>query len=83
MQRLYLNQIDVYKQSKANIAVSTTGIAGPGGGTDKKPVGLVYIGFGIKGGITQSSEHFFEGNREAIRLQTLKQALEHLLSIIR
>lgn len=67
--------------SHADIAVSVTGIAGPGGGTDEKPVGLVYIGYGIKDKI-QSAEHHFDGNRTAIRQQTVEAALTHLLNYL-
>jgi len=70
-------------KSNANIAVAITGIAGPGGGSAKKPVGLVYIGYGLKGGIAQSTKHQFKGTREEIRLQSTKEALKHLLSIIK
>jgi len=71
------------KNSKAHIAVSVTGIAGPGGGTKDKPVGLVYIGYSLKGGVAQAAEHKFSGDREEIRLQSLKAALNHLLEIIK
>jgi nicotinamide-nucleotide amidase len=71
------------KHSRAHIAVSVTGIAGPDGGTAQKPVGLVYIGYGLKGGVVQSTKHLFKGNREEVRTQTTKEALKHLLSIIK
>lgn len=69
--------------SNANVAISVTGIAGPSGGTPQKPIGLVYIGFGIKGGVTQAKGFNFSGEtREDIRLQSTKQALKELLSIL-
>lgn len=71
------------KNSNANIAVSVTGIAGPTGGTKDKPVGLVYIGYGLKGGVVQATKHNFTGNREEIRSKTTKEALKHLRSIIK
>ncbi|MAZ75721.1 MAG: damage-inducible protein CinA [Micavibrio sp.] len=71
------------KNSRAHIAVSVTGIAGPDGGSKDKPVGLVYIGYGLKGGVIQSTKHNFTGNREDVRTQTTKEALKHLLSIIK
>ena len=71
------------KNSRAHIAVSVTGIAGPDGGTKDKPLGLVYIGYGLKGGVVQSTKHNFTGNREEVRTQTTKEALKHLLSIIK
>ncbi len=71
------------KNSAANVAVSVTGIAGPSGGTKEKPVGLVYIGYALKGSIAQASEHKFNGTREEVRLKTTREALKHLLSIIK
>ena len=65
----------------ADYSVSVTGIAGPAGGSDKKPVGTVYIGF--SGGDDTFAEHFlFEGDRESIRLQTVKEAYKLLLKYI-
>ena len=67
------------KHSLAEIAVSVTGVAGPDGGTDDKPVGRVYIGYGMKGqDIIHTAEHTFSGDRESIRLQAVGAALKHL-----
>ena len=66
------------KNSSADVAVSVTGISGPGGGSDEKPVGLVYIGFGIDDDITVE-EHHFSGDREGVRLQTVEAALQGLI----
>lgn len=60
--------------SGADVAVSVTGIAGPDGGTDKKPVGLVYIGCCVPGR-TFVQEYHFLGNREKIRESTVAAAL--------
>ena len=70
------------KNSLAGIAVSITGIAGPDGGSDKKPVGLVYFGYALKGGSAGSLEHRFEGNREQIRSQAASTALKHLITVL-
>ncbi len=68
------------KHSRAGIAVAVTGIAGPGGGTAEKPVGLVYIGFDLRGGdVAHSAEHRFSGDRDSIRRQATEAALQHLL----
>lgn len=65
----------------ADFAVSVTGIAGPAGGSDRKPVGTVYIGF--SGAHDTFAEHFlFDGDRESIRLQTVKEAYKLLLKHI-
>lgn len=63
--------------SGADIAVSTTGIAGPGGGSEEKPVGLVYIGCRYKGK-TIVKRCFYGGDRQSIRHQATKEALEIL-----
>lgn len=71
------------ENSQANIAISVTGIAGPDGGTPQKPVGLVYIGFGLKGGVTQAKAfNFSGGTREEIRLKTTREAIKIALSIL-
>ncbi len=66
---------------QANLAISTTGIAGPGGGSDAKPVGLVYIGLSRdRDGVIQTATHErrFLGNRAAVREQSVIFALELL-----
>jgi nicotinamide-nucleotide amidase len=61
-------------ESGADIAVSCTGIAGPGGGTSTKPVGLVFIGCTRRGGETRVARHVFQGDRTAIRAATVEAA---------
>lgn len=68
--------------SRAEIAVSVTGIAGPDGGTEQKPVGLVYIGFGDKAGVIEVAEHRFNGDRASVRQQTMDAALKHLIKYV-
>ena len=64
------------------VAVSATGIAGPGGAEPGKPVGTVWIGTATSEG--SSAERFcFEGDREQVRLQTVGAALDALLSALR
>lgn len=60
--------------AKTDVCVSTTGIAGPDGGTDKKPVGLVYIACNVRGHIIVKEYHF-SGNRAKIRDNTVSAAL--------
>ena len=64
------------KLSGADIAISVTGIAGPGGGTEEKPVGLVYIGIAQKNGEVKAYKNNFLGGRDAVRTQTVVKALE-------
>ena len=62
-------------------AVAVTGIAGPGGATPGKPVGLVYISVASKSGVTVTENHF-QGDRETVRLQTVERALTLLTQAI-
>ena len=62
------------KLTGADITVGVTGIAGPGGGSELKPVGLVYIAINICGQIFLKS-YIFNGNREKIRQRTVAEAL--------
>jgi len=61
--------IGARKNAQSDIAVSTTGIAGPGGGTPEKPVGLVYISLAYKG-CTLVKKLNLQGDRDSIRTQT-------------
>jgi len=65
--------------SDAEVAVSVTGIAGPSGGSEQKPVGTVYIAWGIKGGGVSCEKAVFLGNRTEVRKQTIISALTHCL----
>jgi nicotinamide-nucleotide amidase len=67
-------------RSQAHVAVSVTGIAGPGGGSADKPVGLVFIGLARKDGWSQVERCLFDGDRDSIRAQTVTRALTHLHS---
>jgi nicotinamide-nucleotide amidase len=58
-----------------DLAVSVTGIAGPGGGTSQKPVGLVYLGLASKDGLIQVERRNFAGGRAEIRDAALLLAL--------
>jgi nicotinamide-nucleotide amidase len=65
------------KHSRADIAVSVTGIAGPGGGSPEKPVGLVHFGCAVTEGETRHRRYVFEhANRHEIRMRSVKAALD-------
>jgi nicotinamide-nucleotide amidase len=66
------------RESLADVAVSVTGIAGPGGGTAAKPVGLVHFGVARRGRQTQVERHVFPGDRDAVRSAALDVALDLL-----
>ena len=61
-----------------DLAVSTTGVAGPGGGTAQKPVGLVYLAVARKNGAARVERRVFAGDRAAVRRGALALALELL-----
>lgn len=67
--------------SRADIAVSITGIAGPDGGSKEKPVGLVYFGYAAKNGLQETQKFNFSGNRTEIQTQAATQALKHLIKV--
>jgi nicotinamide-nucleotide amidase len=68
--------------SGSTVAVAVTGIAGPGGGTDDKPVGTVWIAWKRRGGYPRAELFHFEGDREAVRRQTVAAALRGLEALV-
>ena len=71
----------VLAHSRADIAIAVTGIAGPGGGTAEKPVGLVYVAGVRRGAAAQVERHIFAGNRGEIRAAAVQAALALALSL--
>ena len=69
--------------SGASVAVAVTGIAGPGGGTSDKPVGTVWVAWKRRGGYPQAELFQFEGDRDAVRRQTVRAALDGLMTLDR
>lgn len=65
------------QHSEADYAISVTGVAGPGGGSEEKPVGTVWIGVGSENQQIVR-RYVFDGDREAVRLATLETALASL-----
>lgn len=64
--------------SRGHVSVAVTGIAGPDGGTPDKPVGTVWIAWGQKLGYAEAQCFQFEGDRHAVRQQTILAALRGL-----
>ena len=70
------------KNSAATMAVSITGIAGPGGGSETKPVGLVHFACATKRGRQWHERQQFAGDRQAIRLAARDHALQMLVKAL-
>ena len=67
------------RQSGADVAVAISGVAGPGGGSDEKPVGTVCFAWQIEGEAPSISQVWFEGDRDQVREQAVVHALEKLV----
>lgn len=65
--------------SGAQLAVAVSGVAGPGGGSDEKPVGTVWLAWAMVGANTRVQRYRFDGDREAVRRQAVAAALHGLL----
>ena len=61
-------------RSLAGVAVSVTGVAGPGGGSAEKPVGTVWFGCAVRGSHTHTERSVFPGDRAAVRAATVRRA---------
>ncbi len=71
------------QRSDANVTVSVTGIAGPGGGTESKPVGLVHFACASEGNPTITYHKVFQGDRAAVREATVLQAFKMIEAVAR
>ena len=68
--------------SAADCAVSVTGVAGPGGGTAAKPVGMVCFGFALRGSPPRVETRRFAGDRAAVRIASVEAALAGLIDLV-
>ncbi len=66
-------------RSSVQAALAVTGVAGPGGGTETKPVGTVWFAWALEGRATETQQQQFSGDRVAVRQQTVLHALRGLL----
>lgn len=71
----------VCRKSGAELAVTVSGIAGPGGGSDEKPVGTVWFGF-VCGDKTTQIKQVFSGNRDQVRSAAIAFAISHLVKML-
>jgi nicotinamide-nucleotide amidase len=62
-------------RAPVDLAISVTGVAGPGGGNAAKPVGLVFVGLARRDGSCRTERHVFDGDRAAVREAALRVAL--------
>jgi len=72
----------LFARTDADVAISVSGIAGPGGGTEDKPVGLVWLSWGKRDKSVFANPFHFDGSREDVRKQSIKQALNNLLDLL-
>ena len=69
------------QHSQAQVALSVTGVAGPGGGSADKPVGTVWFGWAVNGQVISEVQHF-AGDRAAVRQATVRHSLQRLLDLL-
>ena len=77
----YQMALGVATNTKSDCAISTTGIAGPTGGSKAKPVGMVCFGFYVNGKIVTKTKHF-NGSRNEVRNSATSYAIETMLELI-
>lgn len=70
------------ENSLATVSISVSGIAGPTGGTPKRPVGTVWFGWAISGETTETLRTVFNGDRDAIRQQAVATCLLRLIELL-
>ena len=73
----------LFDKTDADAVVTVSGIAGPDGGSDEKPVGLVWISWGWRGESVFTRSFNFVGDREDVRKQSIAQMLQCLLDLMR
>jgi len=72
----------LFDHSAADVAISISGIAGPDGGTEEKPVGLVWLCWGKRDKSSYAHPYNFDGDREQVRLQSIETALNAILDLL-
>lgn len=69
-------------RSSASLTVAVSGVAGPGGGSDDKPVGTVWLAWAAADRETRAERHRFTGDRESVRRQSVARALQGMLELL-
>ena len=72
----------IFMETRADAGISISGIAGPGGGSEEKPVGTVWIAAGLRNQLAHTQKFLFEGDRNLVRLQAVETALRSLLELV-
>ncbi|NNJ98289.1 MAG: CinA family protein [Gammaproteobacteria bacterium] len=75
-------QQGLFLETSADAGISISGIAGPGGGSEDKPVGMVWIAVGLRNQMVHTRKYQFQGDRNAVRLQAVAAALKDLLDLL-
>ena len=70
------------QRSGADLALAISGVAGPGGGTGEKPVGIVCFAWGRKGAEAVVETRYLQGDRAAVRRQAVEIALQRMLDLV-
>ena len=75
-------QQGIFMETRADAGISVSGIAGPGGGSEEKPVGTVWIAVSLRGQMVHTQKFLFQGDRNQVRLQAVEAALSSLLELV-
>jgi len=75
-------QQGIFMETRADAGISVSGIAGPGGGDEEKPVGTVWIAVGLRDQMVHTQKFLFAGDRNQVRLQAVAAALKALLELV-
>ena len=75
-------QKGLFMETRADAGISVSGIAGPGGGSEDKPVGTVWIAVSLRDKMVHTQKFLFEGDRNQVRLKAVEAALDALLELV-
>jgi nicotinamide-nucleotide amidase len=70
------------EHSHGTLALAVTGVAGPGGGSREKPVGMVCFAWASRAGDSSTETRHFSGDREAVRKQSVEHVLARMLELL-